>query len=559
MPTRSRVARRSTRSALGNSELVRFTAAYFLATMAELGFFVGALVYAYDHGGVGVTGLSGVALLVPTAVAAAAAGAAAHRRQPAAVLLWAYVTQTIALAGAAVAAYANAPVAVVTGSCAVAAGAFTFVMPACAVLLPAIVRSARELTVANVWIGGCESASLLGSGALSTLLLALQGPALVLAGGAVLTSISTVTTLFHGSVATTPAGANDQAGHECGPTRLMLNSLTELRGRPGTAGVLAVAAGRYVLVGALDLVVVVLAVDQLGLGDSGPGLLATSVGLGALLNALASAMLVRRERLAPLLALAIGSIAVAFVVLGTAPTLAGALVLLPVAGFSGALVALTSQMLLQRSTPPHALGGVFGAIELFAGIGMVAGSLITQGSIAISGVRAALIGIGAFFTILLVLTWRSLRLADDSADIPIVAISLLRTLPAFAPLPPLELETVARAATELSVEAGQVVMTEGEEGDRFYAVADGSFDIVTAGRRVSTAVRGGCFGEVALLANVARTATVTANCPGSLLAIHRVPFLVAVTGSDSSRQAAWGVIRTMGLGSAFGDVPTLDP
>ena len=81
----------------------------------------------------------------------------------------------------------------------------------------------------------------------------------------------------------------------------------------------------------------------------------------------------------------------------------------------------------------------------------------------------------------------------------------------------------------------------------FYAVVDGSFDVTIAGRSVNTAERGASFGEVALLANVCRTATVTANCLGSLLAIQRVPFLIAVTGSDSSRQAAWGVIRTMEL------------
>jgi CRP-like cAMP-binding protein len=72
-------------------------------------------------------------------------------------------------------------------------------------------------------------------------------------------------------------------------------------------------------------------------------------------------------------------------------------------------------------------------------------------------------------------------------------------------------------------------------------------------------VRGAGFGEVALLADVPRTATITANSPGSLLAIHRVPFLIAVTGSDSSRQAAWGVIRTMGLDVDPADMPTLDP
>lgn len=556
MPLRPYESRRRAESALGNADLVQFTIAYFLATMAELSFFVGALVYAYDHGGAGATGLAGVALLLPTAVVAAAAGAAAHRHHPARVRLWAYVIQTAMLAAAAMAAAADLPVAVVVGCCAIAACAYTYLGPACAVLLPAIVRSARELTVANVWIGGCESISLLSSGALATLLLALQGPALVLAGGAALTLVSTLMTIVHSRVEASLAGLCGTAD-DVGATRLMLRSLSDLRERPGASGVLAVAAGRYLLVGALDLVVVVLAIDELGFDDSGPGLLATGVGIGAVVNVLGSTLLVRRDRLAPLLTAALACLAIALVLLGIAPSPVAALVLLPIAGFCGALLSITSKMLLQRSVPPQALAGVFGAIELFAGIGMVTGSLITQALIAIAGVRAALVGVGVFFAILLALTWRSLRIADDSADIPVVAISLLRRLPAFAPLPPLELETVARAATEVAFTAGQVVMTEGEEGDRFYAVADGSFDIVAGGRHVGTAERGGCFGEVALLANVARTATVTATCHGSLLAIQRVPFLVAVTGSDSSRQAAWGVIRAMGLGVDIDEAPTL--
>jgi hypothetical protein len=216
-------------------------------------------------------------------------------------------------------------------------------------------------------------------------------------------------------------------------------------------------------------------------------------------------------------------------------------------------------MLLQRATPPQALAPIFGAIELFAGIGMIVGSIGAQLLIAVQGVEAALIGVAAFFTLLLITTWRSLRVADDSADIPVVAISLLRRIPAFAPLPPPALETVARAAEELTTNTGQVVMTEGEPGDTFYAVADGSFDIVHDGKLVCTVERGASFGEVALLADVPRTATITCTQEGSLLAIQRAPFLVAVTGSDSCRRAAWGVIRTMGF-DLDGDsaLPTLD-
>lgn len=487
-----------------------------------------------------------MALLLPIALAAPRAGKAAQSRRPDRVRLASYSVQALMLSSAAIAASAEAPVAVVVGCCGISAGAFTFLAPAGAVLLPTIVRSARELTVANVWLGSCESVSMLGGSALATLLLAVQGPALVLAGCAGLTLMSTLITAAPGSTITgwSPPGRTD-ATESIGATRLVFRNIRAMRARPGTSGVLAIAGGQYVLVGSLDLIVVVLANDALDLGESGPGLLSTSIGIGALASALVSTLLVRRDRLAPLLICALGSIAIMSVVLGVAPTLVATLLLLPVAGFGRSLLDLTSRMLLQRSTPPHALGAVFAAIELFAGVGMLLGSLVAQLLIAVGGVDLALIGLGVFFGALLLLTLRSLRVADDSADIPVVAISLLRRIPAFAPLPPLALETVARAATEVTVEVGQVVMSEGEEGDQFYAIADGSFDISIGGEHVRTAERGSGFGEIALLANVARTATITARSRGSLLAIHREPFLAAVTGFESSRRAAWGAIRTL--------------
>jgi hypothetical protein len=534
------------RSALDNKVLVRFTSAFLLTSLAQWALFIGALVYAFDSGGARAAGFSSIALLVPIALAAPAAGKAALRRRPDRVRLAAYAMQTLALSVAAVAAFAEAPVAIVVGCCGISTGAFTFLNPAGAVLLPTIVRSARELTLANVWLGSCESVSTLAGSSLAAVLLTVNGPALVLACCAGLTLTSTLIAASHlSAIAVSPHSTHHDMTERVGAARLVIRNIRALQDRAGATAVLAIAGGQYVLVGSLDLIVVVLAKDRLGLGESGPGVLSTSVGAGALVCAVVSRFLVRRDRLAPLLVGAVGSVAIVSLVLGIAPALATALVLLPVAGFSRSLLDLTSRMLLQRSTPPHAVASIFAAIELCAGLGMLVGSIIAQLLIAAGSVDTALVGLGIFFVLLLLFTWRSLRVADDSANIPIVAISLLRRIPAFAPLAPLAMETVARTATEVSVDDGEVVVTEGEPGDRFYAVADGSFEVDIGGRYVRTAERGAGFGEIALLADVPRTATVTARGRGALLAVEREPFLTAVTGSALSRQAAWGLIRTL--------------
>jgi CRP-like cAMP-binding protein len=114
----------------------------------------------------------------------------------------------------------------------------------------------------------------------------------------------------------------------------------------------------------------------------------------------------------------------------------------------------------------------------------------------------------------------------------------------FSSLPVAELETLSRAAEEVRTEPGEQIVVEGDVGDRYYAVMSGTFQVTIGDVPVYLAERGQGFGEVALLASVPRTATVTSTGDGLLLAIDRTPFLIAVTGHDSTRQAAWGVVRS---------------
>ena len=530
------------RAAFGNRDLVRVVVAYLADAVAGWALFVGALVYAFEVGGPRAAGLASIVLLVPNVIVAPLAGAVAGRHRPNRVRLASYATQAVVFGGAAVAAFASAPIAVVIGLCAVGVAALTFIRPACAVLIPAIVRTSGELTVANLWVGYCDSVSVLGGPLVATALLAVEGPALVLAGCAALALTSFVVAMSHVRIDPPPVG--DEAVTRVGPLALAARSLRAISERPGASGVLAVAGGQYVLIGSLDLILVVLAGDVLDLGEAGAGLLSSCFGVGALLSALGATFLVRRVRLAPILVAALGVIALASAALGAATSVVAALLLLPVIGCSRSLLDLASRMLLQRSVPPSALAGVFGVVELLAGLGLVIGAVITQILIALAGVKIALVANGVFFALLLAATRRPLRSADDSADVPVVAVSLLRRLPMFVPLPPITLEAVARAAVEVPVRAGDVLVREGADGDRFYAVADGVFEVEMGDEFVRTVGRGDGFGEIALLADVPRTATVTARADGALLAIGRIPFLVAVTGNDASHHAAWEAIRT---------------
>lgn len=537
--------RRVQRAALGNHDLVRYSAAVLLNMIAKGGVLLGVLVYAFEHGGANATGLSAIALHVPAVVLAPMLGALAERYRPHRVRIGAMALQTVSLGVTALAAVADLaiPFVVVAGTIGVVAA--TALGPAGAVLRPAIVRSSRELTVANLWTGYATSISVFASPALATLMLVLGGAKAVLAATA-LTALAALIVSIVGHPADPPGGGMGPHVHA---VALMRRNLRAVRARPGVTGVLTVAGGQFFIVGALEIVIVVAAESEFGLGPGGPGVLGAAFGLGAFVSALATTVLIDRSRLAPLLVMSMVFIAGASMLLGVALTVVMAFVLLPLIGLARSVLDLLSVVLLQRSADPHAVGSMFAVREMAAGLGLITGSLATQVLISRGGVDAALYGIGGFFLLLLIVSWRSLQVADDSADVPVVAMSLLRQHPIFAPLPTVALETVARSSTEVPVVEGERVIIEGDPGDRFYAVSEGSFAVSHAGVPIAAIGRGGGFGEIALLADVPRTATVTAQTRGSVIAIERSQFLLAVTGHEPVRQAAWGVVHAADRGA----------
>jgi MFS family permease len=536
--------REAHRVALGNRSLLRYTGTHLLAVNAEWAVFIGLLVYVHERSGTRATGFASIAILVPYVVVAPFAGEMAERYRPSRVRLAGLGAQAIGYGLSAIGAYQGYPAWVVVLGTMIALGATTTLRPSGAVLLPAMVRSSRELTVANLWVGYAESTAVLIGPMIATALLALDGARLALAGCAVLAAAAAL--LASLGAATDPPAIRSTL--RPGALRTTANALAALRRRPGAMGVMIIAAGQFFLVGALDLVMVVSAQDVLEMGEAGAGVLSTVFGLGSVLSVGVTTMLVRRRRLATYLIASLVVVVAMSAVFGASMTLGSALVVLPLLGLSRSSLDLLARMMLQRSAPPNELSLVFAVLESTGGIAVLFGSLVAQVLIAVSGPQAAMYGVAGFFALMLLATASALRHADESADIPVVAMSLFRRDPVFSPLPAGVLETVARMAEEVVVEAGAVVIREGEPGDRYYIVADGVLEITSKGEIKHVAERGNGFGEVALLANVPRTATVTAKRTSTLLAVERIPFLLAVTGHDSSRQAAWGVVHAMDLG-----------
>jgi hypothetical protein len=417
--------------------------------------------------------------------------------------------------------------------------AITTPRPAQSSLLPGVVRSPIELTAANVVSSWMENGSVMIAPALTGVLLGIGGPALamtVLAVGCLVGAV--IVWPIPGPPALT-RGDEAEAGSLVSEVRDGIRAVSAV---PAVRMLVAVLGSQYILVGALDVLYVVLAISVLGMGESGAGYLNSAFGIGGLVGAAVTATLVARRRLAPALISGIIVAALALGALGLYPTVAGAFVLLAVAGLSRTVLDVTGRILLQRSAPPGIIAQVFSLLESLMDTGLMLGAIFVPVLVGLSGARAALIGTSALFLVIVAIAWRRLRTIDAAADVPQVEIQLLKSIAIFAPLPAPELEGLARALVPVAATAGEIVIREGEAGDCYYAIADGEVAVTRAGRRAAVLGRGDGFGEIALIEDVPRTATVTATRDTALYLLEKDEFLLAVTGHAPVARAAGDLV-----------------
>ncbi|HSL66213.1 MAG TPA: cyclic nucleotide-binding domain-containing protein, partial [Gaiellaceae bacterium] len=480
------------RSVFGNADLRRVELAFAGFNAAEWAVWIAMLVYAYEQGGAMEAGLVALAQLAPAALFGPFASVLADRRRPAGVLVAGYVAQATAMGATAGVLVAEGPPLLAYACAAVAATAVTVTRPTQATLVPALARSPEELTAANVVSGWIESLSMLAAPALAGVLLAVASPGAVFAAMAAVAAASALLVVpVHGPAAAGAAGA---------PAQEALAGFRLVARDRDARTLVALLGGQFVVIGALDVLFVVLAVDTLALGAPWAGYLNAAFGAGGALGIVATVALVGRRRLAPPLALGLAVWSVAFAALALRATALAAIVLLAAAGAGRSLLDIAGRTLLQRTCRTDVLSRVFGVLEGLSMAGLAAGSLLAPLLVAAGGARGALLVLALLLPLVLVVVGRRLLELDGRADVPVVEIGLLRSLPVFAPLGAPELEAVARRLVAVEAAAGEAVVTQGEAGERFYVVADGSLDVGD----LRTLERGDCFGEIALLRGVRR-------------------------------------------------------
>jgi cyclic nucleotide-binding protein len=405
-------------------------------------------------------------------------------------------------------------------------------------LLPAVASSPAELVSANTAGALGESAGTFAGPLIAGLAVGAFGPMPAAVASAVLClGAAGVAALVRVPDASRLPRRERRAGVP------FVAGVRELAARPPAGMVMASFFDQTVVRGALTTFLAVLAIEVLGIGDAGVGVLGAALGVGGILGAIAALAVGAERRLAPLFALALVGWGVPMAVIGFAPVTAVAIVALAVVGIANALLDVSGLTLLQRGTSNQARSAVFAVLEVLASAGVSAGGVLASILIGTIGIERALVLVGLSMPVIATLGWPLVRRLDASGIVPERQASLLRRQPLFGMLPLAALERVAGGMREVRYAPGERLMTQGEEGDTYVLIESGEVEVAMDGSPHHVEGPGSGIGEIALLRAIPRTATVTAVGPVDGWAIDCETFIDAVSGHEGTAAVADEVVE----------------
>ena len=531
-----------------NANLRWLELAWGASVVAQYAYLVAVSVYAYGVGGEKAVGLLFLARLLPAALISPFAGMLGDRYPRERVLFLTNVTRVVLVMASAVGVFADANAWIVYGLSIAATIATTPFRSSQAALTPGLASTPEELTAANAVASGVESVAVFAGPALAGLLLALASTGAVFTATAVLVAISAFFVVLI------------RVEHEERPRRELaastiaaerLAGFTVLGQHPSLRVMLLLLTAQTTLFGALQVFIVVMALDLLALGDGGVGYLNAAIGIGAFIGAVGALSLTGVRRLSPAFLIGLVVTGLPLVAVGWWNELAVATAALLIIGIGNSFVDVAGLTLVQRTVPDDVLARVFGVIQMLWMASMGIGAALAPALINWIGIENALIAAGVFLPALVAVSASTVARIDAQAAPPEAdELRLLVSVPIFTPLPGGSLEHLAGRLVPLRVEAGTVVVREGDVGDRFYIVTEGELDVTQDGVKIAELEPGGYFGEIALLRDTNRTATVTARSDAVLYALDREEFLAAVTGHPQSSEAAESVMSARLAGPA---------
>ena len=538
----------------GNRDLGLLGVARVGASYAIWSFTIALGVYGFEaHGALGV-GLIALVRLLPGAIAAPFAGLLVDRYSRRAVLLGSAGLMTLVLAGVAAAATMDAPIGFVYGFTVLFAIASCAYIPAESALIPGLCHSPQELSASNVTHSAMENTGFLLAAIGTGLILNASSTEVVFTVAAVVIGVTTVAILMVSSDHR-PDYIRDE-DEVAGVVEETKQGLRALFAHPALRLASLTLIALMFFEGFADVVVVVMALELLHLGDGSVGFLNAAWGIGALVGGAGLAMMLDRGKL--VVAIAGGSL-----VLGAATMLPGfwphestAYLGWLAVGFGFTFVEVAAKTLMQRLGDDETMGRVIASLESARLSSMAVGSIAAILAIEILHPQNSLIVLGAVMPLFVLACWAKLRAFEVGAPVAEEHFQLLRHNSIFAPLPIATLERISHDLVAVTEPAGNDVIVQGEHGDRFFLIEEGQVEVFENGDFRRNEGPGESFGEIALLHDVPRTATVRTTTETRLLVLERAQFLTAVTGHRRSRQVAHTVVDDRWPGDQPATAPT---
>jgi predicted MFS family arabinose efflux permease len=521
------------RTVLANRDLARIELAWAASSLGNWAFSILLALYAYRQGGTGAVAVALVIRMLPAGVAAPYAAMLADRHSRRSILLWSAVLRAAALLGAAATAAAGAPLLAVLALAAVFTIAGTAHRPAQAALMPQVAHTPAELAAANVCWSAIDYAGFLLGSLLAGVLVGVIGLDVAFAACAVpYAFVAVVVRALPPDARPPPLEQRTDGAAE------LSEGLRTVRAHPEMRLLVGVYAVNALIQGVFDVLIVVAAIELLDLGEGGAGWLNAAWGVGGVLGGVAGLALLGRGRLAAGLAAGLAVAGLAFVAVGAWPEAAWAFPALAVMGVGFALVESALLTLTQRLAADDVLGRVFGVEETIEVVALGLGSVLAAALVAWLEPRGALIASGVVLPVVAALIVRRVAGWEAGTQVPERVFGLVRGLPLFAPLPLATLENLALRLSERAYAPGERIVTQGDSADAFFVIADGEVEVRVDGTFRRREGSGEFFGEIALLRDAPRTATVTALRPVNALVIGRDHFLAMVGAHARSAGAA---------------------
>ncbi|KGN35051.1 hypothetical protein N802_02185 [Knoellia sinensis KCTC 19936] len=546
--------RSSLRRVLANTNLRRIQLAFFASVIGDWAYATALTVWAYLDGGAAAVGAFTAARFVAIAVAGPVGSVIADKVPRRTFMIVIDVIRAVLVGLAAVIVAVDGPSILVYVLGVVVSVVGSPFRSAQAGLIPKLVNRPDELTASNAVASNLENIATFAGPALGALLLGvvdiwvvfLVNVASYLWSIAMVAAVRVTSTVGAGgpgeSGATERGEAEDDADGGEEPAglgffrELALGFTFVWRDRDLRTVALLAAAQGFVW-GTLTVFTVIIAVDILRTGPQGVGYLDAVMGCATVAGGAVVLTRVGKGRLGQDMAIGVLGWSLPMIGLAAFPSPVVVFAALILIGLSDPWVNLGLETIPQRLATDEVISRVYGAVESALIGAMALGAAVAPLLIHGIGFRESIAAVGIVVAAYTLTTLRRMRHLDARLTAP-DHVELLRSIGIFEPLAPPTLEALGHAAEEVSVPAGTVVLREGEDADRFYVIVSGSVEVTGRGELLRVERAGDFFGEIGLIRDVPRTATVTTLEQTELLAIGRADFLGAVSGVGDSRRAA---------------------